>query len=147
MTKNTRETNVLLTKIRSKRREIKDYISKSEPRYARFTSASIVCSALAAALTAGPGIGGDGFVSSVGNTVPFGIPVWQILCLAATILSVTAVVATGMLKSHDLTSRIASARSCDAKLEGLETMLELAQLDVEHATPLYTQCLTEIPHV
>ncbi len=147
MTQNTHDTDVLLTKIRTKRREIKSYLSNSEPRYTRFTNASIVCSALAAALTAGPGVGGDGFVSSVGNLVPFGIPVWQILCLAATILSVTAVVVTGMLKSHDLTSRIASARSCDAKLEGLETMLELAQLEVEHATPLYTQCLTEIPHV
>ena len=76
-----------------------------------------------------------------------GIPIWQALCLAATVLSVALVIINGMLKSHDLSSEIINARSCDAKLEGLETMLDLAQVDVALATHLYAEYLTEIPHV
>nr|WP_320014869.1 hypothetical protein [uncultured Desulfobacter sp.] len=136
-----------MTKIRTKRKEIADYLAKSEPRQLRLINSSIISGAIAAALTAGPGIGGEGFVNSVTGIMSFGIPIWQALCLAATILSVAAVVINGMLKSHDLTSKVTSARSCDAKLEGLETMLELAQVNAEQATPLYTQYLTEIPHV
>lgn len=141
------DAEVLLTKIRTKRRELADYLAKSEPRQLRLINASIVSGALAAALTAGPGIGGDGFIESVNGIVSFGIPIWQVLCLAASILSLAAVVINGMLKSHDLTSKVTSARNCDAKLEGLETMLELAQVSVKDATPLYTQYLIEIPHV
>ena len=147
MPENKSDADALLTKIRTKRQELADYLAKSEPRHLRLINYSIVSGALAAALTAGPGIGGDGFINSVKSIVSFGIPIWQALCLIATILSVAAVVINGMLKSHDLASKITSARSCDAKLEGLETMLELAQVNVEQATPLYTQYLTEIPHV
>lgn len=52
-----------------------------------------------------------------------------------------------MLKSNDLASKINGARSCDAKLEGLETMLELSQINVKQATPLFAQYLAEVPHV
>lgn len=147
MPENKSDADVLLAKIRTKRQELANYLAKSEPRHLRLINYSIVSGALAAALTAGPGIGGEGFINSVQGIVSFGIPIWQVLCLIATILSVAAVVINGMLKSHDLTSKITSARSCDAKLEGLETMLELAQVNVEQATPLYTQYLTEISHV
>lgn len=147
MPENKSGADALLKKIRTKRQELADYLAKNEPRHLRLINSSIVAGALAAALTAGPGIGGDGFINSVKGIVSLGIPIWQVLCLVATILSVAAVVINSMLKSHDLTSRITSARSCDAKLEGLETMLELEQINVEQATPLYTQYLTEITHV
>ena len=147
MPENKSDADALLTKIRTKRQKLADYLAKNEPRHFRLMNYSIVSGALAAALTAGPGIGGDEFINSVKSIVSFGIPIWQALCLMATILSVAAVIINNMLKSDDLTSKITSARSCDAKLEGLETMLELAQVNVEQATPLYTQYLTEIPHV
>ncbi len=59
----------------------------------------------------------------------------------------TIVVTNSILKTQDPSSEIASVRICDAKLEGLETMFELKQVDVEQATSLYTQYLTEIPLV
>jgi hypothetical protein len=147
MAENTRGSDVLLANIKTKRREIAEYLAKTEPRNLRLINFSIVCGAVAAALTAGPGIGGGGFIDSAKNLVSFGIPIWQVLCLAATILSVLAVVANGKLKAHDLTVKIAGARGCNSKLEGLQFMLETGQVDVEHATPLYMQYLTEIPHV
>jgi len=147
MTEEVNEIDTLLKKIRTKRQEVASYLNKSEPRQSRLIKTSIISTALAAALTAGPGLGGNGFIDALKGIVSFGIPVWQALCLVATLLSVVSVVTNGILKSYDLTSRIMNVRSCDAKLEGLETMLELRQIDVEQATSLYTQYLTEIPRV
>ncbi len=59
----------------------------------------------------------------------------------------SAVIANGLLKTNDLTSKITQVRGCDAKLEGLEIMLDMNQIELKQATSLYTQYLTEIPHV
>lgn len=141
------EAKVLLQRIKGKRRELARYIEKNEPRHSRLVNASIICGALTAALTAGPGVGGNGFIESIANIVSFGIPLWQVLCLAAALLSVTAVITNGMLKSQDLTTKVTQARSCASKLEGLEALLELAQVDVRQATPLYAQYIAEASHV
>lgn len=147
MSEISNESNALLTKIRAKRKELSAYLSQMEPRNSRLINYSIIAGALAAGLTAGPGFGGDGFIGTAKGLISFGIPVWQVLCLVATILSMVVVISNGMLKSHDLTTKVGQARMCDAKLEGLETMLELEQVDVKQAAQRYSQYLTEIPHI
>lgn len=141
------DAEVLLDRIKTKRREIAEYLTENEPKQSRFITISIVAGALAAALTAGPGVGGSGFIETASGLVSFGIPVWQVLCLLATFLSMSAVIANGLLKTNDLTSKITQVRGCDAKLEGLEIMLDMNQIELKQATSLYTQYLTEIPHV
>jgi hypothetical protein len=147
MSEISNESNTLLTKIRAKRRELSAYLSQIEPRNSRLINFSIIAGALAAGLTAGPGIGGDGFIGAAKGIISFGIPVWQVLCLIATTLSIIVVISNGMLKSHDITTKIGQARMGDAKLEGLETLLELEQIDVKQAAQRYSQYLTEIPHI
>jgi len=141
------DPTTLLEKIERKRREVAEYLKEHEPKHSRYITTSIVAGALAAALTAGPGVGGTGFIESARGVISFGIPVWQFLCLLATILSMLAVISNGLLKSRDLTSKIARVRGCDAKLEGLEIMLELEQIDMKQAASLYAQYLTEISHI
>lgn len=141
------DRSALLHRIQNKRRELARYLDESEPRHRRLLNTSIIAGAVAAALTAGPGFGGDEFITAAAAAVPLGVPIWQVLCLAATVFSVAVVIANGLLKSHDLASKISQTRTCDAKLEGLETMLELRQIDVQAAAQRYTQCLAEIPHV
>ncbi len=142
-----KDADTLLEKIKTKRREVSGYLKKNEPRQSRYITISIVAGALAAALTAGPGVGGTGFIESAKGVISFGIPVWQVLCLLATLLSMSAVITNGLLKTKDLTTKISQVRGADAKLEGLETMLELNQIDIKQAASLYTQYLTEISHV
>ncbi|MCC5913969.1 MAG: hypothetical protein JJU46_06305 [Balneolaceae bacterium] len=141
------ETEALLEKIKARRRKVAEYLDKNEPRQSRLITISIVAGAMAAALTAGPGVGGTGFIDTAGDVVSFGVPVWQALCLMATFLSVAVVIANGMLKSNDIVSKISQARGCDAKLEGLEIMLSMNQIDLKQATSFYTQYLTEISHI
>ena len=59
MSRNNKDEEALLAKIRAKRKILADYLLKSEPRQSRLINFSIVAGALAAALTAGPGIGGE----------------------------------------------------------------------------------------
>lgn len=141
------ESEALLEKIKTRRRQVAEYLDKNEPRQTRLITFSIVAGALAAALTAGPGVGGNGFIDAAKGVVSLGVPVWQALCLLATLFSVVVVIANGMLKSNDLISKISQARGCDAKLEGLEIMLSLNQIELKQAASLYTQYLTEISHV
>jgi len=147
MTDNDKGVDAILANIRAKREEIDAYLKKAEPRHLRLVNGAIVCGALAAALTAGPGIGGAGFIEFAKSVATFGVPVWQALCLAATALSVFGVIANGKLKAHNLTSKIAAARGCKSKLEGLQLMLETGQMDVERGTSLYAQYLTEVSHI
>lgn len=147
MSEHTTDKDALVSRIKAKRQQISDYVAKAAPRHSWLITCSIVAGALAAALTAGPGVGGEGFIGAANDVVKFGIPVWQVLCFAATVLSIVAVIANGMLKSYDYTSKITNATRCDAKLEGIEVMLEFGQLDVSEATKQYTQCLTEIPGI
>ncbi|WKN43883.1 hypothetical protein [Tunicatimonas pelagia] len=147
MPENATDEDVLLAKIKTKRQELANYLRKTEPQNTKLINSSIIAGALAAAITAGPGVGGEGFISSAKDVVSFGVPVWQALCLAASVLSVIAVIANGMLKSNGLAAKISKTQLCDAKLEGLETMLELRQVDMKQALQLYTQQLSEISHI
>ncbi|CAN5227195.1 hypothetical protein BH23BAC3_BH23BAC3_31970 [soil metagenome] len=142
-----KDADPLLERIKTKRREFSAYLKNNEPKQSRYIMISIVAGTLAAALTAGPGFGGSGFIDTASGLYSFGIPVWQVLCLLATLLSMSAVISNGLLKTNDLTSKISQARGCDAKLEGLEIMLDMGQIELKQATSLYTQYLTEISHV
>lgn len=141
--------DILLLKIANKRKAIAKYIAKNEPHQRKLVNASIISGAVAAALTAGPGVGGNEFIQKVNDSTPFdiGIPTWQIICVAATILSVASVVFNGMIKTHDMSAKISSARGCDAKLEGLELRLALSQLKADDAASLYSQYINEIAHI
>lgn len=99
-----KDADTLLKRIQTKRSEVAEYLKKNEPRQSRYIIISIVAGALAAALTAGPGVGGTGFIESAKGVFSFGIPVWQVLCLLATLLSMSAVITNGLLKSRDLSS-------------------------------------------
>lgn len=137
----------LLKRIATKREQISAFLSKSQPRSRKLVNTAIICGALAAALTAGPAFGGSTMTAWLTETLGLKSPVWQLLCLGSTICSVTAAIATNMSKSHAIASKILSAQACNAKLEGLELLIEMNQVDAEKSAALYTQYLTEISFV
>lgn len=147
MSEATSDKDALLAKIKAKRQQISDYLTKMVTRHSWLINVSIIAGAFAAALTAGPGVGGEGFIGVAKGVVSLGIPIWQVLCSAATLLSLTAVITNGMLKSYDHAAKIADAKKSDSKLEAIETMLEFGQIDVKKATQQYTQCLADLPRI
>jgi hypothetical protein len=69
------------------------------------------------------------------------------LCLVAMLVSLVATISMQLSKSQDTAAQLSAAEACDTELEGLQTLLELAQLPVRDATDLYLKYITKIPFV
>ena len=136
----------LLLRIREKRRRIAAFVNHLEPRGTRLTNLSIICGAIATALAAGPAIGGKTLTNALGAVGP-DAPSWRILCAAASVFSLIAAIATNLYKSHDIASRLSKAQACDARLDGLQTLVELGQLPTEEAAKKYEDCLPDISFI
>ncbi|MCU1572480.1 MAG: hypothetical protein JWO93_562 [Micrococcaceae bacterium] len=139
----------LSERVQARRDSISVYLLRARPRRNRLANLSVVGSALAALLTAGPAVGGEPFASSVQGRL--GLPddsvVWRILCLAALIFSLLAAIATNLSNSRDMATRVSAAETCSAELEALQTSLQFGQLPVAEAVKLYQQYVTKIPFV
>ncbi|SFT86104.1 hypothetical protein SAMN05660657_03540 [Geodermatophilus amargosae] len=139
----------LLETIRDRRAAIEVYVREKEPASRRLLTISIVSSALAAALTAGPAFGGEPFAETVRAGLSLDRPskVWGLLCLGALVVSVTAAVSAQLDKSHDLRSRIGAAEAAGVMLDGLRTRLEFGGMSIPDAAQEYQDILAGIPFV
>jgi hypothetical protein len=73
--------------------------------------------------------------------------VWQVLCLAAMLMSVVAAVSTNLANSHSVAAKVSAAEACNAQLEGLQTALNFGRLPLEDAIQLYQQYATQVAFV
>jgi hypothetical protein len=135
--------DTLLLQIRDKRGRLERFIATNLPRKRRLLNVTIVGGTFAAALTAGPAVGGASFTGWLTSTFGLMSPAWQLLCGAATVCSVTATVATQLLKSQNVEEHVARAQSCRAKLEVLEIGLATGTVDLHQATTEYLRCVEE----
>jgi hypothetical protein len=128
---------------------IEAYVREKAPASTRLSTITIVSSALAAALTAGPAIGGTGFTQTVQGGLPIDSAqgIWQPLCIGAFVVSVTAAIAANLAKTHDLTSRIATAEAAGAALRGLKTRVEFGRLPIKDAAQEYRDVIAGIAFV
>jgi hypothetical protein len=133
----------LLTEIREKRARLERFVARSLPRKRRLLNITIVAGTLAAALTAGPAVGGPSFTQWLTATFGLMAPAWQFLCAGAAVCSVTATVATQLLKSHNVEEHVARAQSCRAKLEALELSIATGIIDQQRAAAEYLRCVEE----
>jgi hypothetical protein len=139
----------LLKRIKDRRRTVDAYLRTARPRAARLTYVSITSSALAAALTAGPGLGGAKFTKGASSSLGLDSApaVWQPLCLLAFVVSVIAAISANLSKSKNAEARIIHAEACNAELEGLQALVEFQQVTLEDAVKLYQQYVARIPFV
>jgi MFS family permease len=133
----------LLTQIATKRTQIDRFLAAAAPRKRRLVNLAIVAGTLAAAFTTGPALGGQTFTAWLTKSLGLGSPAWQLLCSGAAVCSVSATVATQLLKSQNVEEHVSRAQSCRAKLDVLEIGLKTAQIDVARATSEYMRCLEE----
>jgi hypothetical protein len=139
----------LIRRIEARRASINAFLRRVRPRSSRLANISIVSSAVAAVFTAGPAFGGESFTEAVrrGLSLADSSIVWRILCLAATLVSLVAVISVQLSKSQDVASQLSAAEACNTELEGLQALLEFAQLPVRDAVELYQKYITKIPFV
>ncbi|MDP9695465.1 UNVERIFIED_ORG: hypothetical protein J2X79_003042 [Arthrobacter globiformis] len=139
----------LSDRIDQKQQAIRAYLGRERPRRNRLSNISIVGSALAAMLTAGPAVGGTGFTEAIQGIFRLGEDsvVWRFLCLAAVILSVAAALATNFANSRALGEKVSAAESANAQLEGLQLSLSFGNLAVADALKLYQQAVAPVAFV
>jgi hypothetical protein len=137
----------LMTRIQEKRAEVTKFIQTTDRRNRRLTNIAIICGTVAAALTAGPALGGKSLNTWFTESFDVSLPIWQLLCFAAMVCSVAATIATNMSKSYDVLAKLMQAQVCNAKLEGLHSQTELKSLDVKQSSEQFAKLLTEISFV
>ncbi|MGY1609984.1 hypothetical protein [Geodermatophilus sp. SYSU D00700] len=139
----------LLSMIEARRASTEAYVREKTPVSNRLSTINIVSSAVVAALTAGPALGGTGFAETVqrGLSLDTSAVVWGVLCLGALVVSVTAAVSANLEKSSDLQARIGAAQAAAAMLAGLQARLQYGRLAVEEATEEYRDVLAGISFV
>ena len=139
----------LLMRIEARRAAVQVFLRENRPRIRRRANATIVLSSLAAAFTAGPALGGETFADSVQRSLGLvtNSIVWQLLCLAALVVSVGAAVLTNIAKSQDSEARLSTVEAVNAELEGLASLLHYGHLSLEDAVKLYQQYTAKIPFV
>ena len=133
----------LLSRLQQKRVQVDRFIAATAPRKRRLLNVTIVGGTLAAVLTAAPAVGGQPFTAWITSTFSLTSPAWQLLCGIASASSITATVATQLLKSHNMEERVTRALACRAKLEALEVGLTTGQLQVPQATSEFMRCVEE----
>lgn len=139
----------LVLRIEARRASINSFLRRVRPRSTRLANISIVSSAMAAVFTAGPALGGLSLTEAVQRalSLPNSSIVWRILCLFAMLVSLVAAISVHLNKSQEMSAQLSAAEACSAELEGLQTLLEFAQLSVSDAAQLYQKYVTKIPFV
>jgi MFS family permease len=133
----------LLSRIRKKRGDLDAFLSSAQPRKRRLLNTTIVGGSLAAALTAGPAVGGPSFTAFLTGALGLTSPSWRLLCAAASVSSIAATVATQLLKSNHVEENVARAQGCRAKLEVLDLGLAMGQIDAKQAAAEYLKCVED----
>ena len=133
----------LIARTARKRQDVERWLASAVPRKHRLLNVTIFGGTLAAAFTAGPAVGGQGFTRWLTMTFGLESPSWQLLCGAAAVSSVAATVATQVLKSQNVEEHLARAQNCRAKLEMIEVGLSTGYLDVGQATTEFLRCVED----
>ena len=133
----------LLSRIRQKRGQLDAFLSSAQPRKRRLLNTTIIGGSLAAALTAGPAVGGPSFTAFLTGALGLSSPSWRLLCAAASVSSIAATVATQLLKSNHVEENVARAQGCRAKLEVLDLGLTMGQIDAKQAATEYLKCVED----
>ena len=137
------QSDILLEQVRSKRSSLEAFLARKVPRKRRLLNTTIVGGAFAAALTAGPAVGGQSFSTWLTMALSLESPSWRLLCGAATVCSIAATVSTQLLKSQQIEEHVTRAQSCRAKLEMLEVGLTTGTIDQKQAATEYLRCVEE----
>jgi hypothetical protein len=134
----------IMQRIQQKRSQLEKFLTTAKPRKRRLVNTNIIAGSLAAALTAGPALGGQSLTAWLTGLMGLSSPSWRLLCAGACFSSVVATIATQVLKSNNIEEHVSRAQGCRAKLEVLEVGLSAGQLDPKQATSEYLKCVEEI---
>jgi hypothetical protein len=131
----------LIEQMRSRRAQLDHFLRRALPQRRQLVNASILCSSLAALITAAPALGGQAFTAGLTEILNLSVPSWRLLCGLASAASVVASVTTQLLQTSRLEERVSRALATRARLEALEQGLALGQFDRKAVTDALLACI------
>ncbi|QBE66247.1 hypothetical protein [Pseudoduganella lutea] len=140
------ERVAFMTIVRARRLAVARLAENLRRRDSSLTLLSVIASAVAAVLTAGPAVGGPDLTRALGSAGP-DTPSWRILCGVASICSLLAAVATNWHRQGDVASRLARCQAGAARLEALELQVAFQGTPLADATAEYGRIIGELPPV
>jgi len=137
----------LLEKIIAKRNSIHSFIVKNEPRNKVLINVAIIFGVVGTGLAGIPAIGGQGAIDSIKAATQPALPVWQLICIGASLSTMVATIATTLRSNHDVSNRLAKAQACEAKLEMLELLVTSKQIETRQAIEKYGEYCADVGFV
>ena len=131
----------LIEQLRSRRAQLDRFLRRALPQRRHLVNASILCSSLAALITAAPAFGGQSFTAGLTETLNLSVPSWRLLCGLASAASVVASVSTQLLQTSRLEEKVSRGLATRARLEALEQGLALGQFDRRAVTEALLLCI------
>jgi hypothetical protein len=131
----------LVEQLRSQRAQLDRFLRRALPQRRQLVNASILCSSLAALITAAPAFGGQAFTTGLTETLNLSMPSWRLLCGLASAASVVASVATQVLQTSRLEEKVSRGLATRSRLEALEQGLALGQFDRRSVTEALLACI------
>lgn len=137
----------LLLKINSKRKNLRHYISKQEPRNKLLSMVAIICGVAGTTLAGIPAIGGTTAINEIKSVTETTLPIWQILCIGAAAFTMLATISTTLRSNNDTANKLSKAQVCDAKLDILELQLKTGQIELNRAIEKYGEYTAEVAFI
>jgi hypothetical protein len=137
-------SDALRKEIATRRDSIRSILERTVRARHRLGLVSTVGSAVAAAATAGPALGGKTFTAWLVETLSLQAPAWQLLCGLAAVCSISAAIANQLSKSQKLDERAIAAQAVYAKLERLHVGLTLGEAAHARTSQEFLACLEEV---
>jgi hypothetical protein len=108
----------LIEQLRSQRAQLDRFLRRTLPQRRQLVNASILCSSLAALITAAPAFGGQAFTTGLTETLNLAVPSWRLLCGLASVASVVASVATQVLQTSRLEEKVSGGWHWGSSIAG-----------------------------
>ncbi len=142
--------DALILRVQAKRADLNAYLRAAGARNRRLVNITIIAGSLAAAMTAGPALGGKPFadwLTEVLGLTPASSPSWRLLCGVAFLCSLAATIATQLHTSHNYEEHITDAQKARATLEVLAVGVMSGYLSQHEATRRYLECVESTPFI
>ena len=136
----------LISRIQRRRHNIRVFIEDLQHTGRRLTNVNIVFGFLATILTVTPAIGGKAILDVIGESSPDSSS-WRWLLGLAASFSLLSTIAAELYKSREIATRLATAQAANAKLTGLQTLLEFEHYSVSKAVDEFNRVNSEISFV
>ena len=143
------ERQRLLRLIAAQQKACRSYLAKVKPQFTALTYVNLVAGALAAAVAAGPALGGSGLLDQVQVQLNVGSEdlIYQGLCAIAFVMSLASVITANIIRARDFSSRIAVVEGCYAELDSLRIQLMFARVSSNRGAEIVAKAAARVPFV